>query len=227
MAKRNMVLTTLFLALLTCQAHAAIQIGTLDPDLDSDGVPNEFDNAPLIANADQADRDGDVIGDAGDPYPNSPDTDGDALSDNVDVYPSIDSLYSQPFDIGTSYSISEGQPLTLDLGWGTNGPPSDFGDIFVELRFNGSATPNAWWIGNPSLESSITLTSLDLDALGLGVGSHTVEGTATLYDWSITSPTATVEITDATVPEPSSIITLVGLLATFGLFGWWKKRRAA
>ncbi|MCP4199184.1 MAG: PEP-CTERM sorting domain-containing protein, partial [Proteobacteria bacterium] len=34
-------------------------------------------------------------------------------------------------------------------------------------------------------------------------------------------------ITVSPVPEPSSIITLAGLLATFGFFGWRKKRKQA
>ena len=36
-------------------------------DEDFDGVPNESDNCPLVANADQADSDGDGIGNVCDP----------------------------------------------------------------------------------------------------------------------------------------------------------------
>ena len=35
-----------------------------DSDADGDGVPDELDNCPQVANADQADSDGDTIGDA-------------------------------------------------------------------------------------------------------------------------------------------------------------------
>ena len=38
--------------------------GAGDSDADSDGVPDELDNCPQVANADQADSDGDMIGDA-------------------------------------------------------------------------------------------------------------------------------------------------------------------
>ena len=38
--------------------------GDGDRDADGDGVPDELDNCPQVANADQADRDGDTIGDA-------------------------------------------------------------------------------------------------------------------------------------------------------------------
>lgn len=37
---------------------------TADPDPDADGYPNRLDNCPLVSNADQADADGDGIGDA-------------------------------------------------------------------------------------------------------------------------------------------------------------------
>ncbi len=38
--------------------------GAGDSDADGDGVPDELDNCPQVANADQADSDGDTIGDA-------------------------------------------------------------------------------------------------------------------------------------------------------------------
>jgi VCBS repeat protein/FG-GAP repeat protein/thrombospondin type 3 repeat protein len=49
-----------------------------DPDDDNDGVADNIDNCPFVANADQADRDGDGVGDACDPLDNR-DTDGDGV----------------------------------------------------------------------------------------------------------------------------------------------------
>jgi hypothetical protein len=41
----------------------------VDPDDDNDGVPDAIDNCPLVPNPDQADADGDHIGDVCDPTP--------------------------------------------------------------------------------------------------------------------------------------------------------------
>jgi hypothetical protein len=52
------------------------------PDTDEDGVPDASDNCPLLANPDQANRDGDTEGDACDP-----DDDGDGILDGADNCP--------------------------------------------------------------------------------------------------------------------------------------------
>ena len=73
-------------------------------DSDGDGVNDDADNCPAIANADQADLDGDGLGDAcdsdrdgdgvdngSDVFPDDPtesvDTDGDGVGDNADAFP--------------------------------------------------------------------------------------------------------------------------------------------
>ena len=50
--------------------------GSAEPDADADGVPDSTDNCPSLANADQANADGDNLGDACDP-----DANGDAIAD--------------------------------------------------------------------------------------------------------------------------------------------------
>jgi Thrombospondin type 3 repeat len=62
-------------------------------DTDSDGVCDKVDNCPLVANANQADSDGDGLGDACDtPAPcadQGGDTDGDGVCDKVDNCPLV------------------------------------------------------------------------------------------------------------------------------------------
>jgi hypothetical protein len=53
-----------------------------DADDDNDGVLDVSDNCPLVANADQADRDGDGTGDACDPLDNR-DPDGDGVPNSI------------------------------------------------------------------------------------------------------------------------------------------------
>ena len=62
-------LLRIWLVMLLCLASVRGQ----DPnDLDGDGVPNETDNCPSVANPDQSDSDGDGKGDACDPCPQNP-----------------------------------------------------------------------------------------------------------------------------------------------------------
>jgi len=63
-----------------------------NPDIDGDGVPNDSDNCPLIANPNQSDVDGDQVGDVCDNAPNDfnpdqEDVDFDGIGDVVDNCP--------------------------------------------------------------------------------------------------------------------------------------------
>lgn len=59
------------------------------PDRDLDTIPDADDNCPDDANLDQADCDGDEIGDACDPMTDGPDADDDDVSDACDNCPSV------------------------------------------------------------------------------------------------------------------------------------------
>ncbi len=59
------------------------------PDGDGDGVTDDVDNCPEVANAGQADNDGDGVGNVCDAFPTNPqewaDSDGDGTGDNLEI----------------------------------------------------------------------------------------------------------------------------------------------
>lgn len=68
----------------------AVTEGPSTLDTDGDGVPDDSDNCPAVANPAQLDEDGDHVGDACDPCPMfaaNADTDGDGIGDACDPHP--------------------------------------------------------------------------------------------------------------------------------------------
>lgn len=57
------------------------------PDADGDGVADTIDNCPNAVNPDQANQDGDALGDACDPNNGDPDADNDGVPDSADQCP--------------------------------------------------------------------------------------------------------------------------------------------
>lgn len=85
-------------SLLTALPNEPIQ----SVDTDGDGIVDELDNAPNVANPDQADTDGDGIGDVSDP-----DIDGDNLpnySDSDPLDPSI--AFAEMIPLKRDYTVS-------------------------------------------------------------------------------------------------------------------------
>jgi hypothetical protein len=91
--------------------NAAIWTTGWTPDGDLDGVPNTADNCPNIANADQADLDGDAAGDACDP-----DDDNDGVADTADNCPMLANAnqYDEDRDgTGDACEVQEDQTITF------------------------------------------------------------------------------------------------------------------
>jgi len=66
--------------------------GTAPIDADSDGVPDDYDNCPSVANSNQTDTDGDGIGDVCDACPSGDDrldADSDGIPDGCDNCPGV------------------------------------------------------------------------------------------------------------------------------------------
>jgi hypothetical protein len=77
----------LVLALSACNAAFGL-VPTTGPDSDGDGRPDDDDNCPLVANPDQANQDGDTLGDACDPCDGpqtGTDNDHDGIDDGCDA----------------------------------------------------------------------------------------------------------------------------------------------
>lgn len=87
----------------------------VDGDGDGDGVLDSVDNCTDIANADQADEDGDHAGDVCDPCPpfaDSTDTDADGVGDECDP---------NPMTPGDELVMFHGFAGPLPASWATNG----------------------------------------------------------------------------------------------------------
>ncbi len=128
-------------------------------DVDGDGVPNATDNCPLIANANQANEDGDTFGDLCDDCPPFPstgaDADGDGVGDACDPHVLIP---------GDSIALFEGFAGTaIPGGWTATGTwsvangsliASAAGDTLSTLVVPYAAT------ANQTISSAATITAL-------------------------------------------------------------------
>lgn len=85
-------------------------------DEDADGVPDDSDNCELVENADQADADGDGVGDACDetPWPDSDPSVGDSDTDAADSEPARD--HEVVLEPGCGCASGSGEGTLAGLG---------------------------------------------------------------------------------------------------------------
>jgi hypothetical protein len=133
-------------------------------DSDGDGILDPDDNCPFIANADQADEDGDHLGDACDPCPpfaDSTDSDHDGVPDACDPNPLV---------AGDSIVAFAGF-MAKPAGWTTTGSVTFSGGKAVMV---GSETTAATLViasnaaAHSTIVASFTLTAITSTGLNLG-----------------------------------------------------------
>ena len=146
-------------------------------DGDGDGVADDDDNCPNVANGDQTDTDGDGEGDACDS-----DDDDDGVDDENDPYP-----------LDATRSVDE------------TPPEIDVSDFAVEARIPaGVNLTRSVYLDHVSVSDDadspdqIRISTTPLSPLGLG--EHTVTFTASDRAGNTASATATVTVTDSTAP---------------------------
>ena len=150
---------------------------TKNVDSDGDGILDDDDNCPTVANEDQTDTDADGAGDACDS-----DDDNDGVADEDDAYPldSTRSVDETPPEISISdFTVEAKFPAGINL------TPSVYGD---HVTVSDDAD---------SMEA-IRISTSPLSPLGLG--EHTVTFTATDRAGNTASATAMVTVTDTTPP---------------------------
>ncbi len=94
-------------------------------DQDNDGVANDIDNCPTMANANQADEDHDAVGDVCDPCPI------DVVNDDGDNDGVGDACDPNPQTPGDRLVLFEGFTSGIPAGWQSDGWTAANGDISI------------------------------------------------------------------------------------------------
>jgi hypothetical protein len=188
--------------------------GAADTDSDGDGVFDDDDNCPSVANADQADSDSDGIGDACDG-----DVDGDGVTNDDDNCPTVanaDQADADGDDIGNVCDPNAYPPVVSDPAEDANGDEGDTltadgaftdadGDAMTISKASGAGTvidhhDGTWsWSYTPTDNGTgeVCVTAFD--------GENT--SAADCFDWTAANVDPVVTVTGAiTVNEGGSVV---------------------
>lgn len=172
----------------TCECR-----GVVRPDADGDGISDEDDNCPENPNADQADNDGDTVGDVCDP-----DDDNDGIIDSEDCFPNDGRLsfsIGDACDDGNSSTVNdritsdcacvgievESQPvqLVIESASGAVGETVCFDIVATEFQDVASASFSISIdndLANIVSISNVGLTSGTFTGSGCPIGGGTMTG---------------------------------------------------
>jgi hypothetical protein len=140
-------------------------------DTDADGVPNNMDNCPLVANTNQRDHDADAIGDACDHCPHlansaDPDADGDGVGDACDP---------RPATAGDSRALFEGFYDASSIASWTdtgNGTWSVANGVLTQSSTTSSVVPRTM---SPPLNLARAAITSSARAIGFGTPSNSFD----------------------------------------------------
>jgi hypothetical protein len=181
---------------LAIDANPAIDSVDADPDGDHDGIANALDNCPAIANADQANDDGDRFGDACDPCPPIADPDpivdpdSDGVSGACDPFPATPGDAIRVFESFTAPALPAGW-ATIGSGWTFAG-----GSAVID---SGSDDLNYLTIAQPAATRQAVITQLTVDEL-VG-GNERAIGPVQLFQASPTRSIACELLRDGNGPK--------------------------
>ena len=181
-------------------------------DTDGDGIADRVDNAPYTFNADQADSDNDLLGDATDPYLFVTDGDHDNVLDGFDPQPTDPTKTFVQYGLGGPYTASIGQAFAVNLA-----PNISTYTGYDRLAISLDGTPQAITFFKYPGDTSIPLTG---GAMGLTAGVHTI-GVTSFYNVNSLNLSLESFATVIITPEPTTLVTL----ASVGLFALRRSRR--